>query len=266
MDFNNLFKNYGAVGIFILGGLFIIGIKENLEDGRLFYLSIGYLAIAIPVAIFLYFVNHKKSSVYNKRNKSNIFFYKPNRDEDYDVDFYDHFEKNILNATKQIIMTGDGFGCKTKKNKEKAEKYIQKYRDILNKGIGVLRVQIESKSHPEWAKLLGRLVDDFPNKFELYIIKESSIRCIECAMGVVDPQISGKNSTYLMYTENKTFLSQTQSLATYAFIIENDKDFAKEIMGRILDLKKPKFSWKVTDSKEVQKILCSENSNILKDN
>ncbi len=256
-----IFKKYAPVyGVILAMGFLIYYCRPKVPSNKFYYLLIGYMVFAVIVAFILHIIDKRSVGSKKGSNQEGLHYYKPTEGLRYNSKFYDHLHENIEKSQSQIVMIGDGFGCDTKESKDRAEEYIETYRKVLKKGIHVLRVQFQSKSHPHWAKLLGRLVDDFQDDFELYILNDESTWSNSPVMIVIDPELEGKNSSFIVYTSDKSMGVKKQSLASFAFVLEDDIAFSKEIDKRVVNLAKPCNSTRINSTMEAMSILCPEDN------
>lgn len=258
-DFIALFKRYAAAYAILAALMYLFySFRESIPAEHRLVAFFVFIVIIIIAAVALHILDKKYTHPPNAPGNSTVNYYKPRGKEIYNEDFYNHFEKLIEGATDQILMTGDGFGCDNEESVQKAKNYIDSYRKILDKGIKVLRVQIEAKSHKKWADLLGSLVDLYPDNFELFIIRDEFDESVKFSMATIDPDIVDMNSAMIMFTSDKYRGTKNKSLATFAFIVEKDKDYAMEIAKRVRYLANEKFSHKITSSEQVKQILCGK--------
>jgi len=248
--FKNLGKLYQISMVFVvLGGIFIYYLRQNIPATILPYVLIAYCGFAIAVFIFL---------VYHTRySEAEVLFLKPRKGERYNEALYDYLDRRLQAARSQIVMTGDGFGCTDRESQRRARKYIDKYRGILDKGVSVLRVQTETKSHEIWAELLGHLLRDYPGQFELFVLREDTAQYAPAMMMAIDPEIKIHCSANIMYTSEHHHGTTKQHLASFAFAVDGDADFTKEIANRVRVLTKEQYSVQVKTPEAAKQVLCS---------
>jgi gamma-glutamylcyclotransferase (GGCT)/AIG2-like uncharacterized protein YtfP len=175
--------------------------------------------------------------------------FKEPEDGSYNTDFYDYFIKRIESAKREIYITGDGFNfTKNSEGEVIARKFIEAYRVALKNGVTITRLQTESKSNDEWVKLIGDLIEEFPDTFHLNVIREVAGGQL-LSICVIDPNDARNCVVELMLTTRRRILSEEVGLAAVAIFIERSRSVAEQLSTRITKLAKSSACLSISDRK-----------------
>jgi hypothetical protein len=90
-------------------------------------------------------------------------------------DFYDYFKKRLELAESEIWITGEGFTFSDDSGVKQAQEYNEQMENALKRDVHITRFQTAEPCHPEWAKMLKKLCENYPNNFHLYIKQSHKI-------------------------------------------------------------------------------------------
>lgn len=179
--------------------------------------------------------------------------------KNYNKPFYEYFIKQIKNSTHDIYITGDGFECADKTGTEIASNFINAFRYALtnNKNLRVVRIETKSRSHLKWAKMLSSMIEDFGERFQLYILPEekSSQMASVC---VIDSDSDKKSIVEIMLNTQRLFGVKPADLAGTGVFIHNQPYLSQDLRRRIIELKDSKYASTPATSTEVINLLSSE--------
>lgn len=153
--------------------------------------------------------------------------------ERYNNDFYDYFIRKITSARDCIYITGDGFECADEEGRRIASNFDAAFRQALSRQVNVVRIQTTNEAHPIWTEMLAKLLDDFPDLFDLYLIRDTTVSQMSSACAI-DPDREETSLVELMLSTQRLFGTRTAELAGTALFIEGKPDLAKDMRSRIL--------------------------------
>lgn len=179
----------------------------------------------------------------------------------YNHKFYEFFTSLIRNAKEDIYLTGDGFEFADSEGRNVANSFNEALRHAMSRGVSVVRVQTNTDVHPEWAKMLGKLLKDFPDKFELYTLRAGKASQMSSAC-VIDPGFKVGCAVEIMLSSQKLFGTKAADLAGTAIFIQDKRNLAKDLRDRILKFTDPEISVPVRNEENANKILSKESNEL----
>lgn len=156
----------------------------------------------------------------------------------YNQDFYDYFVKVIKNAKNNIYITGDGFSnLSSVESKEIAKSYVNAFTSALrvNTNLHVVRLQTKAQSDPEWFKMTARMIDEFGDRFEFYVLPDGKSDQIS-SVCTIDPKDKQNCISEIMLSRETLRGTESIDLAGTAFFIEGKEALAENLTTRILKL------------------------------
>ena len=177
----------------------------------------------------------------------------------YNQPFYEYFIMQIKNSSHDIYITGDGFECVDETGNEIASNFINAFRYALNnnKDLRVVRIETKSRSHLKWAKMLSGMIEDYGERFQLYILPEEKSSQI-ASVCIIDSDSDKKSIVEIMLSTQRLFGVKPADLAGTGVFIHNQPYLAQDLRRRIIELKNSKFASAPATSAEVINLLSSE--------
>lgn len=172
----------------------------------------------------------------------------------YNYDFYEFFNSKVAAAKEDIYITGDGFECADQEGLRLAREFSNSFRYSLEKGVNVVRVQTRPRANAHWAKMLADLVDEYPERFQLFVLKDQGLYQMS-SVCVIDPEEQKTNVVELMISTEKLFGVQAASLAGTAVFIEGRGGLAKDLRERIRSLCRPDYTVHCSTGKDTLNLL-----------
>jgi hypothetical protein len=148
--------------------------------------------------------------------------------------FYEHFTATIAAARHGVYLTGDGFGSAPECEKL-ARGLVASLRQVLSRGVPVIRLQTHPVASDLWQDQLKALVGEFPGLFELRVQMHQALSqpLNLCAIDVDDPV---KNVTEMMIEMPRYLGTQRHQAAATAVFVEGHHMLAQTVRDRILEL------------------------------
>lgn len=197
-----------------------------------------------------YFVDRNRSE-----NTVEIFV-GPERDKNYNSKFYEYFRKVISSSKENIYITGEGFSCADAEGQSLARDFHTGMQAALARGVHVVRIQTRGNASQMWAEMLSELLQEFPDKFHLYLLRENKISQISSTC-VIDPE-SSRNVVEVMLSTARTIGLKLTDIARTAIFIHGKKTLAKDLVERIMMLTSEDISFRITDPKQVLPMMTTK--------
>lgn len=153
----------------------------------------------------------------------------------FNVGFYDYFRRQIENAKREIIITGEGFEYKGKDGPTIADSYHSSMRTALKNGVDVTRIQTARPLHPQWAEKLKEFVRDYPKSFHLYILDNAEYQDI-ASVCVIDAEDRDNVVEFMLSAENDLEDSAVR-LASTGIFLHGRRDLARTLKENTLAMK-----------------------------
>jgi hypothetical protein len=167
--------------------------------------------------------------------------------------FYEYFRKQIGRAKTEIIVTGEGFECRSAQGIAEAESYHTSMRSALQKNIDVTRIQTARPFHPPWANKLKECIRDFPDKFHLYIVDNQHFQDV-ASVCVIDAGTKDNVVEFMLSAEND-IADKSVRIASTALFIHGQQDLANAMKMNILTIKKSKITKKCKTEADIDQFL-----------
>ncbi len=177
-------------------------------------------------------------------------------DEKYNVKFYEYFRKAIGKAMQHIYITGDGFSCADAEGESLAREFNIATKAALRKGVHVVRIQTRSNTSKRWAEILKELLEEFPDSFHLYLLRENNVSQMSSTC-VIDPETS-KSVVEVMLSTVRMIGSKSTDIAKTAIFIHGKNSLAKDMRERILSLTSEEVSFRITEAEQVVPMLTAK--------
>lgn len=149
--------------------------------------------------------------------------------------FYKFFISKIADAHDSIFITGDGFECANEAATEASNRFHSAFRDALERVVRVVRVHTGTHAHESWAGKLADLVEEYPDNFKLYALKNTSARQLTSAC-VIDPDDRKNNVLEFMFQTRKFIEERSVGLAGTGVFIMGNRKSANDICEKIQEL------------------------------
>jgi cellulose biosynthesis protein BcsQ len=88
---------------------------------------------------------------------------------------FDVWTLEKVSAESEIWITGEGFTFSDDSGVKQAQEYNEQMENALKRDVHITRFQTAEPCHPEWAKMLKKLCENYPNNFHLYIKQSHKI-------------------------------------------------------------------------------------------
>jgi|SRR5450755_4910954 gamma-glutamylcyclotransferase (GGCT)/AIG2-like uncharacterized protein YtfP len=183
-----------------------------------------------------------------------VTHFAPAPDERYNKSFYEYFSNRLGDAQHGIYITGEGFELSTSEGRAMAEGLLASLRRALANGAMVVRVQTRRQANPEWAMRLGELVDEYPDNFDLYVLRDRAVAQMS-SVCVIDPDHPTRNVVEIMLSTQRLFGVTPADLAGTAVFIEDSPDLALDLRRRIVSLTATELSHHPTSSAETVAVM-----------
>ena len=191
-----------------------------------------------------------------KIENSAIQIFEAPSDGKYNYPFYEYFIDRIKNA-KDIYITGDGFECTNEEGENIAKNFIKSFRDALDGGATIVRVETKSQGPLKWAQMLAELSKEYGDQFSLYVLKEKKSTQM-ASVCVIDADISKSSMVEMMLSTQRLFGVKAADLAGTAVFLSGQDTLAQDLRRRILTLQKPEFSVHLLTPSEIINTLAGE--------
>jgi cation transport regulator ChaC len=175
----------------------------------------------------------------------------------YNHQFYDYFINLIKNAKQDIYIVGEGFECADEEGRTLAKRYSAAFKEALELGINVVRIQTKTPADTIWASMLDELLRGYPNNFQLYVLKKGKVAQMS-SVCVIDPEHATFNVVEIMVSTQRLFGTTAADLAGTAIFVEGQQMLARDLRSRILSLKEQDVSVHVADPDDVKTLICGE--------
>lgn len=223
--------------------------KKNFIVGNALLKIAAFLTICITVAsLFKSYLDYKNEKQYFEVSK----VFNSKLDGNPDELYYNYLVKKIQNAKKEIWITGEGVDC-NKANNVAEGQFIKSLKMALENGTSILRVQTTRKVCNEWRKTLKELKTDYPNKFELWVVKNDSIRQ-HTSLIALDPDSPENCAVEMLITVEKKFTEGVEKRSYLhpgaGLFIEKNMNLSKGVVKIISDMATLEYSYYV-DSPEI---------------
>ncbi|MDY7093619.1 MAG: hypothetical protein SX243_11675 [Acidobacteriota bacterium] len=166
--------------------------------------------------------------------------------------FYEYFKERINGAREEIIVTGEGFEFKGSDGPRIAKNYHEAMRGALARDVHITRFQTLRPLNPQWAELLGRLLEDFPDYFHLYIVDNKAQQDI-ASVCVID-QARRSNVVELMLSAERDLEDSKVRVASTGMFIHGRKDLARRMRKNVLAMKNYKSVKPVRTKDELDEV------------
>lgn len=211
--------------------------------------AVGVVGAAIVSGVFALILQRKKRQLeesYESRVEEEaedrveelIQVFDAPADGSYNKEFYHYFKQKILGARNDIYITGDGFEFSDPDGSDLARSFVESWRTALheNQALNLVRVEMSTGKHPEWARLLSGMLRDFPGRFLFYVIPANKATAITSVCSI-DPELPDRNVSEIMLSRQRLRGVDSSAIAGTAIFVEGKKALAKSIRDRILALK-----------------------------
>ncbi|MGJ5619541.1 gamma-glutamylcyclotransferase family protein [Sulfitobacter sp. MF3-043] len=175
-----------------------------------------------------------------------VRFFREAEDGSYNHAFYEYFIKKIRDAESEIYITGDGFDFSEGAEGEAiSSNFVEAFRVALRNGVKVVRLQTRSGSHEKWVTMLGDLLSDHPETFELALLLDAAGGQLVSTC-VIDPNNPRKCVVETMLTTRRRILGKETGLAGTAVFIERSRPIAEHLAARVADLASSKAALQIS--------------------
>lgn len=171
-------------------------------------------------------------------------------------DFYDYFQKRLELARSEIWITGEGFGFSDDSGVKQAQAYNDQMENALKRGVHITRFQTAEPCHPEWAKMLKKLCENYPDNFHLYIINNEDKQDI-ASVCVIDPEDDENNVAEFMLSAEKEFTNKPIKLASTAVFIHGLHKLTRAMRRNILVMKNFDVTDYIENPKDLDKFITT---------
>jgi gamma-glutamylcyclotransferase (GGCT)/AIG2-like uncharacterized protein YtfP len=162
----------------------------------------------------------------------------------YNEEFYRYFIDRIDCARSALYITGTGFNCLTPRGYRLARDMCDAMRRALGRGVTVVRIQTTTDVSLHYVAMLCELLNEWPEQFRLFLRSaKDAVDMVDWC--VIDPKIRETCSVEWSMSSNVRFGVKEASLATAAFFVGNNLDFAEDIFIKINELARPEFSTRI---------------------
>lgn len=177
------------------------------------------------------------SAAQNELRGEEFEFFPPPQGSRYNDDFYSYFIAKIRAAKDGIYITGEGFECADRQGEDLARGFHEAFREALENGVNVVRIQTKESASKLWADMLNELEEDFPDTFELVTLVQHGTSQMS-SVCVIDPGDSTRCVVEIMLQTEKLFGVRAADLAGTAMFLVGRQDLALDMQRRVVALSK----------------------------
>lgn len=169
--------------------------------------------------------------------KSQLKVFDMPKDNSLNIDFYTYFTEKIRSAKKSIYITGDGPNMifSDDKGKNIADDYINAYRYALNRNVSIVRIEFGNEFHPKWKKMVKELIQDFPDLFQFYFLKEKTNTQI-VSLCTIDHELKSGNVVEIMLPIEGMQGTKKKKLAGPVIFLHNSQRTAIDITRELVEI------------------------------
>jgi hypothetical protein len=178
-------------------------------------------------------IQSKLKILYSKKDFKEIESFPAPSGKKYNDKFYDCFISKINKSTDDIFITGDGMNFSNKKGTEIAENFHTAFKNALNRGVNVVRIQTVNQIHPKWAEMIGELFK-YEN-FKLYFLRNPD-ESNTLNLCTIDPHCEKKNILELMLPIKAPFGEYKSDVAGVGVFFKGYKSLSLDITSRIQEI------------------------------
>ena len=229
------------------------------QGDRLFGFIVSIIVASLSVIIL-----HLKGSVASEeiaeqKTEGTVVEFQASPNGKYNFPFYEYFIKQITSAKEDIVITGDGFECANDEGTNIAKQFAEAFRSILanNPDVSIVRIETKSRGQLKWANMLGELVKDFGERFQLYVLREEKATQM-ASVCVIDPENPELATVEIMLSTQRLFGVKAADLAGTAIFIHKQPYLAQDLRRRVLNLRDSEYSVHPITPTEVINTLAGE--------
>jgi len=190
---------------------FIIGLVSSLVAGYIIHLTINW--------------------DWDPRIKVKVF---PPESSEASEKYYNHLEKSLIGAKKEVYFYGEGFYTGESDRKEKAQKYIQGIKNVLikNNKLKIYRIQALLPTDNGWIEMQNELINTFPNRYKCFGLENKPGDHIMTII-LIDPYTKHNKLFLLISKKRNVGAPENINTAHTAVMIKGSKILSSALKDRL---------------------------------